>query len=162
MMNELPYTHPSLYNLFQHGYHTVRRSDRYWGRLSTDLVIEQSLMRALKSRGGLTRGRGMTEAVRLLWVHLTHKCAEIHEVMTDISNTKLITSDQHVELRLSRKERDCEDLVKMLNWLHLHNPFTPLDPNLKCLDSGQSLIKGSNKINCDNAEQVGSDIHRDR
>ena len=60
-MRQLPETHLWLHEQFeQHGFHTVRRSDRYWSGLWTDLVIEQVLMRSLKSRGGLTRGRGMT------------------------------------------------------------------------------------------------------
>lgn len=41
--------------------HVVRKSDRYWASLSTDLVIEQVLMRSLKNTGGLTRGSGLTE-----------------------------------------------------------------------------------------------------
>ena len=48
--------HPVVHDLFQAGYHVVRRRDRYWGGLSTDLVIEQVLMRSVKSQGGLTRG----------------------------------------------------------------------------------------------------------
>ena len=38
------------------GYHVVRRSDAYWAGLSTDLVIEQELMRSVKTTGGLTHG----------------------------------------------------------------------------------------------------------
>ena len=41
--------------------HVIRRIDRYWAGLSSDLVIEQVLMRSMKTGGGLTRGRGMTE-----------------------------------------------------------------------------------------------------
>ena len=64
-MRKLPTKHPWLYkNFIEGGYHTVRRSERLWAGLWTDLVIEQVLMRFLKSRGGLTRGRGMTESVR--------------------------------------------------------------------------------------------------
>ena len=39
IMNDLQKTHPSLHELFLNDYHTVRRSDRYWAGLSTDLVI---------------------------------------------------------------------------------------------------------------------------
>jgi hypothetical protein len=63
-MKELPATHPHLYKLFLDGHHTVRRSDRYWAGLSMDLIIEQTMMRAVKSRGGLTRGRGLHESFR--------------------------------------------------------------------------------------------------
>ena len=59
-------------------------------------------MRSIKSRGGLTRGRGITEYVRLKWIYSMHKCAGIHDAMTIITNTKHKTSEQHVDLSLSR------------------------------------------------------------
>ena len=76
MIQELPETHPWLYEQFAvNGCHTVHRSDRPWTGIWTDLGIEQILMRSLKSRGGLTRGRGLTESVRLTWVYTMHQCA---------------------------------------------------------------------------------------
>ena len=56
-----------VYSKFMEGLFVVRRSNRYGGGLAPDLVIEQSLMRSLKSTGGLTRGRGMTECQRSIW-----------------------------------------------------------------------------------------------
>ena len=70
MMLELPVKYPDLYEKFStEGYHTVTRSDRFWGGLWTSLMIEQCMMRSIKSRGGLTRGSGMTDTVRLTWIH---------------------------------------------------------------------------------------------
>ncbi len=69
-MTMLPETHPDVHQKFEGGYHVVRRSDRYWGGLFTYLIIEQVLMRSVKTHGGLTRGKGMTETQRLLWVHV--------------------------------------------------------------------------------------------
>ena len=57
-MLQLQAQHPDVNAFFSTGYHVIRRSDRYWAGLSSDLVIEQVLM---KATGGLTRGRGMTE-----------------------------------------------------------------------------------------------------
>ena len=51
---------------FEAGVHFVRRSNRLWAGLSTDLAIERVLMRSLKASGGLTRGRGMTERQRVI------------------------------------------------------------------------------------------------
>ena len=65
-MLDLPNDYPWLYQCFiEHGFHTVRRSSRYWAGLWTDLTVEQVMMRSIKSRGGLTRGRGLTESVRM-------------------------------------------------------------------------------------------------
>ena len=52
LMDELAIDFPWLYNLFQLGYYTIRRSDQFWAGLWTDLVIEQSSMRTAKSHGG--------------------------------------------------------------------------------------------------------------
>lgn len=71
-MQGLKDTHPGLDEKFKSGFHVIRRSDRYWAGLSTDLVIEQSLMRSLKTTGGLTRGRGLTETQRAQWLSMPH------------------------------------------------------------------------------------------
>ena len=49
LIDELPIDFPWLHNLFQQGYYAIKRSDRYWARLLTDLAIEMSLMRTVKS-----------------------------------------------------------------------------------------------------------------
>ena len=90
-MRKLPSTHPWLHQKFVEGYHPVRRSEILWA----DIVIEQVLIRSLKSRGGLTRGRGMTESVRQQWVYSMHACAAIHDAMTSLTGKHHTTSHQH-------------------------------------------------------------------
>ncbi len=58
-----------LYPKFIDGFHFVRRSNQYGTGLSSDLVIEQALVRSLKSTGGLTHGSGITGDMRNLWTH---------------------------------------------------------------------------------------------
>ena len=77
-MLELPSKHPWLHEHFAvKNLFTVRGSQRYWAGLWTDLTIEQVLMRSLKNRGGMTRGRGMTEGTRILWIYSMHQCASL-------------------------------------------------------------------------------------
>lgn len=54
-MYSLPSDNLAVNKMFHEGKFVVR-SDRLWAGLATDLVIEQVLMRSLRSRGGLTRG----------------------------------------------------------------------------------------------------------
>ena len=97
-MLELPNDHPWLYKCFtEQGFHVVRRSSRYWAGIWTDIIFEHVTMRSIKSRGGLTRGRGIIESVSLQWIYSMHKCAGIHDAMTPITNTKHKTSKQHVD-----------------------------------------------------------------
>ena len=49
-------------------------------------MIEQCMMRSIKSRGGLTRGRGMTDTVRLTWIRSMHACVDVHNSMTELTN----------------------------------------------------------------------------
>ena len=61
-MLQLADSHPDVFAFFRSGYPVVCRSDRYWAGLSSDLVIEQTLMRTMKTTGRLTRGRGVAES----------------------------------------------------------------------------------------------------
>ena len=94
-MRKFPSTHPWLHQKFDEGYHTVRRRERLWAGLWTDIVIEQVLIRYLKSRVGLT----MTESVRQQWVYSMHACAAIHDAMTSLTGKHHTTSHQHCLVR---------------------------------------------------------------
>jgi len=73
---------------FMHeGFHSIRRSSRVRAGLSTDLTIEQVMMKSLKSQGGLTHGRGMSESVRLTSVKTMHKCATMHSAIASLTDT---------------------------------------------------------------------------
>ena len=80
-MRALKDDHPDVYEKFQEGHHVVRRTDRYWAGLSTDLTIEQVLMRSIKTSGGLTRGRGMGEMQRLVWLLSIPACADVNNAI---------------------------------------------------------------------------------
>ena len=71
-MLDLEKEHPDVHQRFKDGFHVGRRSNRSWAGLSTDLMIEQVLMRSLKTSGGLTRGRGMTEKQRVICMVVVH------------------------------------------------------------------------------------------
>ena len=50
LMLELPKDFPWLHEMFvNQGFHAVRKGNRYWAGLWTDLVIEQVMMRYIKS-----------------------------------------------------------------------------------------------------------------
>jgi len=56
-------------------------------------------MRSLKSRGGLTHGRGFTETVRLSWVYTMQQCVTVHLAMTQLTGLQHNSSDQHVMIQ---------------------------------------------------------------
>ena len=75
--------------------------------------------------------------------------------MTDISSSKHQNSDQHKDHTYAAKERDFQDFIKILDWLYYHNPFCPVETNLKSISSGITSIKGEDNINSEDAEEVG-------
>ncbi len=83
-MHKLHETHPEVSRHFHQGTHVVRRSDRFWTGLSPNLVIEQVLMRSMNTSGSLTRGRGMTETHRLVWLMAHPVFAEVNNGMQQL------------------------------------------------------------------------------
>jgi len=155
-MFELESKHPEVYKHFLNGHHIVRRSDRLWAGISTDLAIEQCLMRAVKTRGGLVRGRGFTETQRLVWVLSTPACAEINNTMQDLTGEAFTTSDQHKESSQSRMKKDVSDVMTILEFLDSRDPFSmDTPPSLRSIATG---IAAHTAVNCDNAEAVGKSI----
>ena len=110
-MLNLETTDPDIYELFEKGYHTIRRSDRLGAGLSLDLVIEQVFMRSIKTVGGLTRGRGMNDLQRTIGLLSTPAVAEVNRAMQEFTEVIYATSDQHKEVSNSRIERDHNDSV---------------------------------------------------
>ena len=70
------------------------QADRFWAGLSSDLVIEQVLMRSVKSSGGLTHGRGMAESQRAQWLLSIPACASISSAMQEFTSRCYASSGQ--------------------------------------------------------------------
>ena len=123
-MANLPNDHPVVHQHFVEGLqHVARRNDRAWTGLSTDLTIEQVLMRSMKTSGGLTRDRGMTEQQILTWLLAMPACAEVNRAMQELSGAKYSTNEQNKETGKSRQRRDMKDTHTLLLTMSERNPF---------------------------------------
>ncbi|KAG1689105.1 hypothetical protein GQR58_007844 [Nymphon striatum] len=145
---------PDIYNAFMSGLYVVRRSDRFWASLPTDLVIEQSLMRTVKTTGGLTRGRGMEESQRTRWLLAQPACAEVNEAMQDLTEANFVTSEQHKDMSEARKARDHKDTLKILEYFQDYSPF-PQSDELYNIATGFTADSACNQHM---AEDVGNAI----
>ena len=106
-MGKLPLSNPEVYQHFINGLHIARQSARYWAGLPLDLMIERVLIRSVKATGGLTRGRGMSEIQRLVWLLSRPACSEVNlQSMQDLLGISYQTSEQHKEISESRQEKD--------------------------------------------------------
>lgn len=153
-MSKLEETHPVVYRYYTSGNHVIRRSDRFWAGLSTDLIIEQVLMRSLKTRGGLTRGRGMGELQRSTWLLAMPVCAEVNYAMQHITGASYETSEQHKDASKARIERDSADIRKIIAFLEDRNPFSP-DQTLRNISTG---LTAESTVDVDSSRENGMKI----
>ena len=123
-LHELETTNPTVFDYFKdNGFHVIRTSGRYWGGISTDLTVEQKLVRSVKTTGGLTRGKGMGEVQRTIWLFSTPICAEIKDALRNITGVSYETSEQQKETTLSRGKRDYKDASIIAEHIVYRNPF---------------------------------------
>ena len=153
-MHKLHETHLAVSRHFDQGLHVVRRSDRFWAGLSPDLVIEQVLMRSMKTSGGLTRGRDMTETQRLVWLMPYPVCAEINNVMQQLTGVQYNSSVQHKDLTTARQGKDMADSCGLLEFLESRNPFRD-NCSLRSIATG---INDVISVNVDTAQYLGEKI----
>ena len=85
------------------GNFTIRRSDKMWAGVWTDITLEQVLMPTMKTAGGLTHGWGLTDSALNRWVQDMLGRAELIHDFEKFCGTSFTTSEQLVELRNSHQ-----------------------------------------------------------
>ena len=146
--------HPDVFLAFKNGLHVVRRSERFWAGLSSDLIIEQVLMRSVKTTGGLTRSRGFSETQRLVWLLSTPVTAEINNAMQGLTGVEYVTSEQHKEATAARIRRDMDDVTKLIEFLERRNQFTK-NLELRNIAMGVTAMSHINVVKaCSIGEQI--------
>ena len=154
-MEALEHTMPgNEYAIFtEKGYFTIRRSDSFWGGNFSDQTIEQFLMRQLKTSGGLTHGRGITDSTLAKWVHALPRCIPICDELEQFTGVHTGTSEQHKDIRQSTRARDNKDRCIFVGWLKAHPPFAGYETDrLVSLSTG---IVADPSVNCDKAVEIG-------
>lgn len=141
-------------NFVTRGYFTIRRTNSFWTGVWSDLTIEQTLMRSMKSCGGLTRGRGLTDSTLAKWLSAAGTCNTICSSLEEFCGVMFSSGEQHVDLRLSRQCKDKKDREKLCIWFEEHQPF-PITEQLISLSTG---IVGNNDVNCHQAQEVGTQL----
>ena len=118
-------------------------------------------MRSVKSRGGLTRGRGMNESVRHVWGLTLIYSASMHDAMINLTGIFTKSSEQHRDLRPSRRKQDKEQGLKFTAWLQERNPFGFEDENLHSLSTEIISMARKDSVNCEDAEELGLKIKKE-
>ena len=98
-------------------YFTIRRSDKFWDGMFSDQPIEQFLVRLLKTSGGMTRGRGITDSTLTRCVHALPQCVRICNALETFTSVHSGTSEQHKDLHPASQSRDKSDLDCFVHWI---------------------------------------------
>lgn len=120
----------------------------------SDQTIEHTLMRMFKSSGGLIHGRGISESTLASWTLGMIRLQDVCEQITEYCNITMDTSEQHIDYRDARVQRDNEDLEKFDNWLSSHD-FILNNTELICIANG---IVASDLVNCHRAFEIGESL----
>jgi len=153
-MLDLEESNPDIFQHFVSGLFVIRRTERFWAGLPTDLIIEQVLMRSLKTTGGLTHERGMDEKRRIRWLLAMPACAEVNEMMQELTGKQFSTSEQHKDMTDARRTRDNKDAEEIFEILQDHNPFEAKE-ELHNIATG---VTGVESANPHKAVEVGMGI----
>ena len=114
------------------------------------MTIEQDFMRIMKIDGGLI-GRGFTDSTVIKWVLGIPSTYDICQQVEDFCRIKFSTTEQHVDARDSRINRDSVDIKKIVQWFDSHEPF----PFQKAVMSIATGVIGGETINYYDAFEVG-------
>ncbi|KAJ8877078.1 hypothetical protein PR048_021530 [Dryococelus australis] len=115
------------------------------------MTIEKTLTHSMKSTGGLTQGRGITESILSKTIPGTTATHDICTSLEEFSDVHFSSTEQHVDFRGARQKRDTAGVAKLTQWLENHPPF-PSTQEIMSLETG---VVGDSNIDCYNAISVG-------
>ncbi|WAR13570.1 hypothetical protein MAR_027750 [Mya arenaria] len=118
------------------------------------MVIEQALMRSVKSAGGLTRDREMLEIQRVQWLLSMPACSDVNTAIQEYTGQRYETSDQHKDTQSSRVAQDIKDTDTFLTFLKLRSPLSE-ESKLRNIETG---TVGEENVNVDTAKRIGEAI----
>ncbi|GBN84229.1 hypothetical protein AVEN_72095-1 [Araneus ventricosus] len=105
----------------------------------------------MKTFGGLTHGRGVSDSVLARWTQGMTALQHICDGIEKLRGVDLTSSDQHLKISDSRVRRDNDDFRKMMEWFEHYNPY-PENSNLISISTG---VVGDSRINCHMAKEEG-------
>lgn len=81
-------------------------------------------MRPMKSNGGLTHGRGMSDNSLARWTAAMPYSVAVIDAIEAYTGHRSVSSYQHTDLSESKRNRDNRDLHIFTTWLTENCPFT--------------------------------------
>lgn len=140
----------------EQGLFTIRRnSQRFWSGTWSDMTIEQCLMRAGKTQGGLINITHRDSA-RTKWLLSAHIVAQYTDALRVMTNTSTDDTDHHREVNPGRIRQDVDDLQTFVSFLRTHSPFKKAPEDQ--LRNIATEVVAIDKVNVEEAIQIGQKI----
>ncbi|KAI4474588.1 hypothetical protein M0804_014769 [Polistes exclamans] len=105
------------------GNFTVRRTDRSWCGIWTDMTIEPTLNRFFGT--DLKHGRGATPNTSARMLSIMPSSFLIIECLEDYCGIASSKNEQFVDFLDYRVKQDDDDIKKLIFWFEKHGPFEP-------------------------------------
>ncbi|KAF7998623.1 hypothetical protein HCN44_011031 [Aphidius gifuensis] len=128
---------------------TIRRTDKSFNGVWSDMTIEQTLNRFFGT--DLVHGRGVTESVVSRYLGAMPTMFMVMDCLEDFCKVKTHNSEQQIDLSRARLKLDEADTDKFYFWLNEHDPFMPRS-SVVSLSTG---VMGGPRINCHKAIEIG-------
>ena len=140
---------------FDEGEAVIRRVEAEWRENETDKVIEQDLMRLIKSKGGLTRGRGISDSTMHRFTNALPMTVPMCNTLEKYCNVHNHSSEQHKDLRHVSKVSQYQHIKCFVEWIDLHSPFPQESQALSNISNGTVAVKN---VNCHKAIEIGMEL----
>ena len=147
-----------------YGSHAVRYSGHEWSGTWCDICIEQKLMKAARSEGGLSRGRMRnSDSGHKCWVQTLNHFAYVNQRMEEGVKKH---NPLHKDLGGTRMKRDAEAIARALNWFQENDLFDQdRDRQLLVSQLFVSFSTGftstaNDQVNAERAAEVGREMQK--
>ena len=142
-------------SFIEHGNHVVRYSSHDWSGTWCDICIEQRLMKAAKSEGGLSRERMKNaDSGHKCWVQTLNHFSDVNQRMEESVRKH---GPLHKDLAKTRMKRDAEAIGLALKWFEENNPFDR-DKKLLVSFSTGFTSTANDAVNAERAAEVGREM----
>ena len=151
-----------------HKLHTVRYNKFQWSGMWTDMSIEQTLMRSIKSRGGLTGGKLRNQRSGYkVWVSLLDHFSSVDQALNNLNNKAKGSHPKggalvHADMTPSSMKKDFAAFQKAYNWLKETLSLDQEPDVLMSFSTGLFSKQGENSdvVNPDCSFEVGTEIQQ--
>ena len=156
-LETLPAYQDTLESFTAHGNHVVRYSSHEWSGTWCDICIKQTLMKAAKSEGGLSRGRMRnSDSGHKCWVLTLSHFSDVNKRMEEDVQKYV---PLHRDLAKTQMKRDAEAVELVLKWFDENKPFdNDRDKELLVSFSTGFSSTGDDTVNAERAAEVGREM----